>query len=117
MKQVASIISGVVVGKMPGNIYDHFSVDTIDEEASGPPPVKPVKAPFFCPVFGPFSRRLVFVHSNLYVRRPVFAKTVQKPGRTGPKLLQSFSPSSLPPSRVCLKVGAPIILMRNLSPK
>jgi hypothetical protein len=70
-ESVASI-NGVVVDKMPGTIYEYFSVDTIDEEVSEPPPVE---------------------------------------------LLQSFNPSSLPPSRLRLKVGAPIILLRNLSPK
>ena len=34
-----------------------------------------------------------------------------------PELLQTFNPSSLPPSRLCLKVGAPVILLRNLYPK
>ena len=34
-----------------------------------------------------------------------------------PELLQSFNPTCLPPARLCLKVGAPIILLRNLYPK
>lgn len=34
-----------------------------------------------------------------------------------PELLQSFNPACLPPARLCLKVGAPIILLRNLYPK
>jgi hypothetical protein len=33
------------------------------------------------------------------------------------ELLQSFEPPSLPPSRLLLKVGAPILLLRNLYPK
>ena len=34
-----------------------------------------------------------------------------------PELLQTFNPSSLPPSKLRLKVGAPVILLRNLYPK
>lgn len=33
-----------------------------------------------------------------------------------PELLQTFNPSSLPPSKLSLKVGAPVILLRNLYP-
>ena len=33
------------------------------------------------------------------------------------ELLQSFNPPSLPPSKLRLKVGAPVILLRNLYPK
>jgi len=33
------------------------------------------------------------------------------------ELLQIFNPSSLPPLKLSLKVGAPIILLRNLYPK
>jgi ATP-dependent DNA helicase PIF1 len=33
------------------------------------------------------------------------------------ELLQTFNPSSLPPLKLSLKVGAPIILLRNLYPK
>jgi hypothetical protein len=33
------------------------------------------------------------------------------------ELLQTFNPSSLPPSKLRLKVGAPVILLRNLYPK
>ena len=31
--------------------------------------------------------------------------------------LQSFNPASLPPSKLCLKIGVPVILLRNLNPK
>jgi len=34
-----------------------------------------------------------------------------------PELLQTFNPPSLPPSKLRLKVGAPVILLRNLYPK
>lgn len=37
--------------------------------------------------------------------------------RPPPELLQSFEPPSLPPSRLQIKVGAPVILLRNLYPK
>ena len=33
------------------------------------------------------------------------------------ELLQTFNPTSLPPLKVSLKVGAPVILLRNLYPK
>ena len=33
------------------------------------------------------------------------------------KLLQAFNPNSLPPLKFSLKVGTPIILLRNLYPK
>ena len=33
------------------------------------------------------------------------------------KLLQIFNPSSLPPLKLSLKVGAPVIFLQNLSPK
>jgi len=34
-----------------------------------------------------------------------------------PELLQTLNPNSLPPLKLSLKVGAPIILIRNLYPK
>jgi len=33
------------------------------------------------------------------------------------ELLQTFNPSSLPPLKLSLKVGVPVILLRNLYPK
>jgi len=33
------------------------------------------------------------------------------------ELLQTFNPTSLPPLKLSLKVGAPVILLRNLYPK
>ena len=33
------------------------------------------------------------------------------------ELLQAFNPTSLPPSKLSLKVGTPVILLRNLYPK
>ena len=33
------------------------------------------------------------------------------------ELLQTFNPSSLPPLKLSLKVGAPVIVLRNLDPK
>jgi hypothetical protein len=34
------------------------------------------KAPFFCPVFDQFLRKLVFVNTNYYGRRPVCARGI-----------------------------------------
>jgi hypothetical protein len=33
------------------------------------------------------------------------------------EFLQSVDIASLPPSKLCLKIGAPVILLRNLSPR
>ena len=33
------------------------------------------------------------------------------------ELLQTFNPTSLPPSKLSLKVGSPVILLQNLYPK